>query len=106
MDRFFVRSIVRRLAVAAMSAVALGSSALTMPAVANSVAVNPLISDWAYLGNSVTPPSEAACNAAGRRCFNPTAMAVSYNYAGLHAAGDLGQGKTIAVVDSFGASTI
>src|SRR5438132_9531853 len=106
MDQFFVRSLRRRFAAAAISALALGSSALTAPAVVNPVAIHPLISDWAYLGNSGTPPSQAACNAVGRRCFNPTAMANSYNYAGLHALGNNGQGKTIAVVDSFGASTI
>src|SRR5438309_7085311 len=106
MDRFFVRSLGRRFATAAIGALALGSSALTAPAVVNPVAIHPLISDWAYLGNSPTPPSEAACNAVGRRCFNPTAMANSYNYAVLHALGNKGQGKTIAVVDSFGSSTI
>ena len=106
MDPFFVRSIGRRLAAAAISALALGSSALTAPAVVNPIAIHPLVSDWAYLGNSGTPPTEAACNAVGRRCFNPTAMANSYNYAVLHALGNRGQGKTIAVVDSFGASTI
>lgn len=106
MDPSFARSFVRRLAVTAMSAVALGSSALTTPAVVNAAAIHPLISDWAYLGDSGTPPSEAACNAVGRRCFNPHAMANSYNYAVLHALGNKGQGKTIAVVDSFGASTI
>src|SRR5881392_1274540 len=106
MDPSFVRSLGRRLAAAAISALALGSSALTGPAVVNPVANHPLVSDWAYLGNDGTPPSEAACNAVGRRCFNPTAMANSYNYAVLHALGNRGQGKTIAVVDSFGASTI
>src|SRR5207302_3373787 len=35
-----------------------------------------------------------------------TAMANSYSSGGLHALGNNGQGKTIAVVDSFGASTI
>lgn len=68
--------------------------------------IRPAISDWQYLGNSGTPPSQAACNAVGRRCFNPAAMANSYDYASLHAAGDEGQGKTIAIIDSFGASTI
>src|SRR5438067_3150067 len=106
MDPSFVRSLGRRLAAAAISALALGSSALTAPAVVNPVAIHPLVSDWAYLGNDGTPPSEAACNAVGRRCFNPTAMANSYNYAVLHSLGNKGQGKTIAVVDSFGASTI
>src|SRR5215831_6856467 len=68
--------------------------------------VRPLISDWQYLGNSSTPPSQAACNAVGRRCFNPASMANSYNYAALHAAGNLGQGKTIAIIDSFGEQNI
>src|SRR2546426_135920 len=106
MDPSFGRRLARRLAAGAISALALGSSALTSPAVVNPVAIHPLISDWAYLGNSPTPPSEAACNAVLRRCFNPTAMANSYNDAVLHALGNKGQGKTIAVVDSFGASTI
>src|SRR2546428_2996540 len=68
--------------------------------------VRPMLDGVAYLGNSGQPPSQAACNAVRRRCFNPSAMANSYNYAGLHAAGNLGQGETIAVVDSFGATTI
>ncbi|HET7047810.1 MAG TPA: S53 family peptidase, partial [Solirubrobacteraceae bacterium] len=84
------------------------------PAVANAhkvhhaqhALVRPLISDFQYLGNDVSPPSQAACNAVGRRCFDPMAMANSYNYASLHAAGNQGQGKTIAIIDSFGASTI
>jgi subtilase family serine protease len=106
MDSSFVRTLAHRLATSAIGGLAIGSMAFGTPVVANPVAITPQISDWAYLGNSGTPPSEAACNAVGRRCFSPTAMANSYNYAGLHAAGDLGQGKTIAVVDSFGASTV
>src|SRR5437868_13091406 len=102
----FVRVFLRRLAAGWISAIAIGSAVSSMPTVASSVAIHPLIDDWAYLGNSGVPPSQAACNAVGRRCFNPTAMANSYNYAVLHAAHNLGQGKTIAVVDSFGASTI
>jgi subtilase family serine protease len=66
----------------------------------------PTISDWQYLGNDGTPPSQAACNAVGRRCFNPTSIANSYDYATLHALGNEGQGKTIAIVDSFGSDTI
>src|SRR6266849_5829823 len=68
--------------------------------------VLPLISDWVFVSADATPPSQAACVARNRRCFNPAAMANSYDYAVLHAAGNKGQGKTIAVVDSFGASTI
>ena len=66
----------------------------------------PTISDWQYLGNDGTPPSQTACNAVGRRCFNPAAMANSYDYASLHNLGNEGQGKTIAIVDSFGSDTI
>ena len=66
----------------------------------------PTVSDWQYLGNDGTPPSQTACNAVGRRCFNPAAMANSYDYAGLHASGNQGQGTTIAIVDSFGSDTI
>ena len=77
MDPSFVRSLARRLAAGAISALALGSTAFTTPVVVNSVnsvAVHPLISDWAYLGNDGTPPSQAACIAVSRRCFNPAAM--------------------------------
>jgi subtilase family serine protease len=106
MGSSFVRSLARRLAAGAITAMAIGSTALSAPIAASSLVIRPMIDDFAYLGDSVTPPSEAACNAAGRRCFNPHAMAASYNYAVLHALGNKGQGKTIAIVDSFGASTI
>src|SRR5438874_7749689 len=104
-----VRSVARRIAPLAIGATALGTALMGSPTAASVAAVpisHPLIDDWAYHGNSGVPPSQAACNAVGRRCYNPTAMANSYNYAVLHAAHNLGQGKTIAVVDSFGASTI
>ena len=65
--------------------------------------VVPTISDWQYLGDDSTPPTQAACNAVGRRCFNPGSMANSYKYATLQ---NRGQGKTIAIVDSFGSDTI
>src|SRR5438105_4515382 len=106
MDPSFVRVFLRRLAAGGISAIAIGSASLSTPAVVSSVAIHPLVSDAVFISADGTPPSEAACNAVGRRCFNPTAMANSYNYAGLHASGNNGQGKTIAVVDSFGASTI
>lgn len=68
----------------------------------------PTISDWQFVSGGLTPPTQAACNAAtgGRRCFNPASMAASYNYAGLHADGVDGRGTTIAIVDSFGSDTI
>ncbi|HKV02646.1 MAG TPA: hypothetical protein VJQ26_11005, partial [Ktedonobacteraceae bacterium] len=81
--------------------------ALGTTAAAVGPVVHPLVSDWQFLSSGPTPPpSQAACNAVGRRCFNPTAMSNSYNYASLHALGNKGQGKTIAIVDSFGSSTI
>jgi subtilase family serine protease len=66
----------------------------------------PLVSDYQLVTSGTTPPSEAACNAVNRRCFAPAAMANSYDYASLHAAGNQGQGKTIAIFDSFGSPTI
>src|SRR3989475_9315455 len=99
-----------RLAAISVLALLIGAAAMG-PGTAQSVASasggpHPLISEWAFIGAGATPPSAAACNAVGRRCVNPTSMANSYNYAALHAAGHMGQGTTIAVVDSFGASTI
>lgn len=69
-------------------------------------AVVPTISDWQFLSGGTAPPAQTACKAVGRRCFDPAAMAASYNYATLHSMGDEGQGETIAIVDSFGSSTI
>ena len=67
---------------------------------------HPVVAEWQFLSSSPVPPSEAACNAVGRRCFTPQAMQNSYNLASLLAAGNQGQGKTIAVIDSFGSATI
>jgi len=101
----FLRSAMHRLALLALGA-ALVPVVLSTTAIAASPVVNPLVSDWQFLSSDLTPPSQAACNAVGRRCFNPTAMHNSYNYASLLAAGNQGQGKTIALVDSFGSDTI
>ncbi len=100
-----VRSAMRRLALMALGA-AFIPIVLSTPAIAAGPVVYPLVSDWQFLSGSTTPPSQAACNAAGRRCFNPDAMHHSYNYASLLDAGNKGQGKTIALVDSFGSDTI
>lgn len=66
----------------------------------------PTVSDWQFISASTTPPTEAQCYSAGRRCFVPASMANSYNYASLLSAGNQGQGITIAVVDSYGSDTI
>src|SRR5712691_12318630 len=100
--RFFTLAMV-----SALVAVAAGGGGPSRASAANEAFnVLPLISDWVFVSAGATPPSQAACVAVNRRCFNPAAMANSYDYAVLHAAGNKGQGKTIAVVDSFGASTI
>jgi subtilase family serine protease len=62
----------------------------------------PAISDYQLMSDSLTPPSEAACFAIGRRCFTATSMENSYNLPPLYALGDEGQGVTIAIIDSFG----
>jgi hypothetical protein len=66
----------------------------------------PTVAEWEMLSTSVTPPTESQCYSVGRRCFTPQSMANSYNYAVLHALGNWGQGKTIAVIDSYGSDTI
>ncbi len=102
----FLRSAARSLTLLALGAAALVPALLSAPAVDTGPVVSPLISDWQFVSSGTTPPGQAACNAVGRRCFNPTAMHNSYNYASLLAAGNQGQGKTIAIIDSFGSSTI
>src|SRR5207249_4686509 len=104
-----VRSVVRRIAPLAMAATALATPLAGSPTVNTAATLpipHPLISEALFLAADANPPTEAACNSVARRCFSPAAMANSYNYAVLHALGHQGQGKTIAVVDSFGASTI
>lgn len=80
-----------------------GTSAEPVPANTDGT---PTITDWQFFSSGATPPTQAACNAVGRRCFNPAAMAGSYDYAGLHTSGVDGRGTTIAIVDSFGSAPI
>ena len=104
-----VRSAVRRIAPLAMAATALATPLAGSPTVNTAATLpipHPLISEALFLQADANPPTQAACNSVARRCFSPAAMANSYNYAVLHALGHQGQGKTIAVVDSFGSSTI
>ena len=77
-----------------------GSTALA--AASSLPAPVPAVAESQLLTNSTTPPTEAQCFAVGRRCFTPTAMQNSYNLPPLYAAGDEGQGVTIAIIDSFG----
>jgi len=45
------------------------------------------------------PPPRANCTSVGRRCFTPTSMRNSYNLGPLYAAGNEGQGVTIAIIE-------
>src|SRR2546422_1477930 len=109
MFRSVVRSAVRKIAPLAMAATALATPLASSPTVNTAATLpipHPLIGEALFLQADAPPPTQAACNSVSRRCFKPAAMANSYNYAVLHALGHQGQGKTIAVVDSFGSSTI
>jgi len=71
--------------------------------------MHPVISDFAFVSSSETPPTETQCfNATPikRRCFTPQAIQAAYNLGPLYAAGRDGRGVTIAIVDSFGSDTI
>ncbi len=84
--------------VAAISGGSGGAGTLPQP--------QPTFSDPQLISAGTTPPTQAQCNSAGRRCFTPQSMQNSYNIASLLTAGNQGQGKTIAIVDSFGSDTI
>jgi subtilase family serine protease len=100
----FAAIIVCVLSIPALSQIASGASIASSQSDAPAFA--PAVAEWQFLSAGTTPPAVGACAAAGRRCFAPGPMAHAYNYAGLHAAGNRGQGTTIAIVDSFGSSTI
>lgn len=99
-----MQRIARLVAIAAMlcSAITLN---VVVPA-ASAPVFQPAVSDWQLISTSTTPPTEAQCYSAGRRCFMPASMANSYNYASILAGGNQGQGVTIAVIDSYGSDTI
>src|SRR6476660_1169363 len=95
--------------VPALAAAALLSAGMfaTAPVQSAVAAVpRPLAVDFQEVVTALTPPSEAQCNAAGRRCFAPAPLQNAYNLSALYAAGNQGQGITVAVVDSFGSNTI
>jgi subtilase family serine protease len=80
---------------------------ITAPAsFSQSASIQPAVAEWQFLASSTTPPTLAACNAVGIRCFAPAAMQNAYNVSPLYGQGFSGKGKTIAVIDSFGSATI
>jgi len=92
---------------AAAIAAVLGSAPVTGMAVAATLpTLTPMVSDYAQVSASETPPTQAQCNSVGRRCFNPASTRAAYNVNPLYQAGYDGHGITIAVVDSFGSDTM
>ncbi|TML36767.1 MAG: hypothetical protein E6G25_10485, partial [Actinobacteria bacterium] len=103
----------RKLLIAGALALALASLALLTGAVTRSGAArvaypvpHPTVSDYQQVSNSETPPTQAQCASAGRRCFSPQAIRASYNLLPLYAGGEDGSGRTIAIVDSYGSDTM
>src|SRR5215471_6913036 len=70
---------------------------------------HPMISDYAQVSTSDTPPTPQDCATKAsipRRCFSPQALRAAYNLNPLYAAGNDGHGRTIAIVDSYGSDTM
>jgi len=65
---------------------------------------HPTVTDYQFI--KATTPTEADCEAVGRTCFTPQAIQSAYNLGPLYAAGNKGQGITIAIVDSYGSDTM
>src|SRR6516165_4688175 len=66
----------------------------------------PMFSDALLISASTTPPTQLQCFSVHRRCFTPQTVQTSYNLGPLYAAGNQGQGQTIAIIDSYGSDTI
>src|SRR5690349_18134012 len=106
MNRLMRRQVLGAAGAAAIAAV-LGSAPVTGMAVAATLpTLTPMVSDYAQVSASETPPTQAQCNSVGRRCFNPASTRAAYNVNPLYQAGYDGHGITIAVVDSFGSDTM
>ena len=99
--RFFVRSVTLLAVIGAVS-LAFASAGSQKAAAHRFPVVRPTVTDSQLVSGALTPPTEAQCFAIGRRCFGATAMENSYNLGPLYAAGNEGQGVTIAIIDSFG----
>jgi subtilase family serine protease len=107
MRRLSRLSAVRRIATLGIAAVSFGG--WTGPAVTTAVNAvpHPLVSDAQFVSAALTPPLESDCyTIRNRRCFAPAAIQTAYNLGPLYSLGNKGQGVTIALVDSFGSSTI
>ncbi|RAG83048.1 hypothetical protein DN069_24575 [Streptacidiphilus pinicola] len=85
---------------------AFSASAVTTASAATYPQVRPTVAEYTQLTTSTTPPTQAQCSSAGRRCFDPQSVQSAYNLAPLYANGDNGKGMTIAIVDSYGSDTM
>jgi subtilase family serine protease len=70
------------------------------------IVFHPTVAEYFQETTGTTPPTEAQCQAEGRRCFTPQAIQSAYNLGPLYAKGLNGKGMTIAIVDSWGSDTI
>ncbi len=103
MPRLTKRAAVPVAVLAVLGAIGVGfASAGSQRQASSALQVKPTLSDAQLVTSSITPPTEADCFALGRRCFTATSMENSYNLPPLYAAGNEGQGVTIAIIDSFG----
>src|SRR5215472_14451525 len=68
----------------ALVAASPGSFTFGRPTAKTPALFHPAVAEWQFLGSSTTPPSEADCFAAGRRCFTPSAMENAYNVTPLY----------------------
>ncbi len=102
-------SVLGRFAVGVLSTAVMLPGSAAGAALTPALVMHPVISDFAFVSSSETPPTETQCfNATPikRRCFTPQAIQAAYNLGPLYAAGRDGRGVTIAIVDSFGSDTI
>ena len=101
---------IRRWVAAASATLTLGFLTVggANPAITSTLgAIHPAVTnDFQFIAPGQTPPTEDQCYSVLRRCFAPDAMRNSYNLGPLYDQGFDGTGMTIAVVDSFGSSTI
>src|SRR3954449_3057657 len=94
-------------ALAALALATLSATAVSPPLRAAAAPLfHPTVSDYAQVGTSETPPTEAQCFSVGRRCFTPQTTRAAYNLNPLYRNGFDGTGMTIAVVDSYGSDTM
>src|SRR4051794_1347576 len=94
------------LAALALAVLSVSSASSTTADAVAAPLLHPAVSDYAQVSTSETPPTQAQCNSAGRRCFTPASTRAAYNVNPLYAQGLDGTGTTIAIVDSFGSDTI